>query len=71
MISAQQNCWSLSRVKIERIINEPSAALALHHSREEDATYMIIDFGGEHLTFQLLMLLPMLLKSYRLLEKTT
>ncbi|HEM4484353.1 TPA: Hsp70 family protein [Streptococcus suis] len=37
----------LAGVKIERIINEPSAAaLALHHSREEDATYMIIDFGG-------------------------
>ncbi len=37
----------LAGIKIERIINEPSAAaLALHYSREEDASYMIIDFGG-------------------------
>lgn len=37
----------LAGVKIERIINEPSAAaLALHHRREKDASYMIIDFGG-------------------------
>lgn len=45
--SATKAAGQLAGVKIERIINEPSAAaLALHHFREEDASYLVIDFGG-------------------------
>ncbi|MCQ8264346.1 Hsp70 family protein [Streptococcus suis] len=45
--AATKIAGQLAGVKIERIINEPSAAaLALHQSREEDASYMIVDFGG-------------------------
>lgn len=37
----------LAGVNVERIINEPSAAaLALHQLKQEDKTYLIIDFGG-------------------------
>lgn len=37
----------LAGVKIERIINEPSAAaLARHHFAQMDQSYVVIDFGG-------------------------
>ena len=37
----------MAGIKIERIINEPSAAaLTLHHSYQKEASYMIVDFGG-------------------------
>ncbi|WP_162012763.1 molecular chaperone HscC [Streptococcus sp. S784/96/1] len=45
--AATKVAGQLAGVKIDRIINEPSAAaLALHRKRQEDATYLIIDFGG-------------------------
>lgn len=37
----------LAGVKIERIINEPSAAaLARHHFSQSDQSYVVVDFGG-------------------------
>lgn len=45
--AATKVAGQLAGIKIDRIINEPSAAaLALHRERGEDATYLIIDFGG-------------------------
>lgn len=45
--SATKAAGQLAGVKIERIINEPSvAALAIHQNRQEDQTYLVIDFGG-------------------------
>lgn len=45
--AATKVAGQLAGIKIERIINEPSAAaLALHRKRQEDASYLIIDFGG-------------------------
>ncbi|MGT2753840.1 molecular chaperone HscC [Streptococcus ovis] len=45
--AATKLAGQLAGIKVERIINEPSAAaLALHQSKQTDATYLIIDFGG-------------------------
>ena len=45
---ATKTAGALAQVKVERIINEPSAAaLAQHiHDDGEDKTFLIIDFGG-------------------------
>ncbi|MDD3923914.1 MAG: Hsp70 family protein [Erysipelotrichaceae bacterium] len=44
---ATKNAGRLTNVKIERLINEPSAAaLAYHHKNGNDGYYMIFDFGG-------------------------
>ena len=45
--AATKIAGQLAGIKIERIINEPSAAaLTLHHSYQKEASYMIVDFGG-------------------------
>lgn len=46
--SATKNAGRLAGLKVERIINEPSAAaLACQHiQKEEDATILVYDFGG-------------------------
>lgn len=45
--SATKRAGQLAGIKIERLINEPSAAaLALHQNRQEDKCYLVIDFGG-------------------------
>ncbi len=45
--NATKRAGVLAGLKVERIINEPSAAaLACHQLREEDATFLVFDFGG-------------------------
>lgn len=45
--NATKNAGYLAGVHIERIINEPSAAaLSSFYNKQEEKTYMIIDFGG-------------------------
>lgn len=45
---ATKTAGALAGLKVERIINEPSAAaLAYHHrNTEEDETFLVFDFGG-------------------------
>ena len=45
--NATKRAGALAGLKVERIINEPSAAaLACHQLKEEDATFLVFDFGG-------------------------
>lgn len=45
--SATKTAGELAGFKVERIINEPSAAaLAYHHGKTEDETFLVFDFGG-------------------------
>ena len=45
--TATKRAGILAGLKVERIINEPSAAaLACHQLKEEDATFLVFDFGG-------------------------
>lgn len=45
--NATKRAGMLAGLKVERIINEPSAAaLACHRMKEEDATFLVFDFGG-------------------------
>lgn len=44
---ATKNAAKLTNIKIDRLINEPSAAaLAYHYQTNEDGYYMVFDFGG-------------------------
>lgn len=45
--SATKAAGELAGFRVERIINEPSAAaLAYHKGRDEDMTFLVFDFGG-------------------------
>lgn len=45
--NATKRAGALAGLKVERIINEPSAtALACHKLEGKDATYLVFDFGG-------------------------
>lgn len=45
--TATKRAGALAGLKVERIINEPSAAaLACHRIQEEDRTFLVFDFGG-------------------------
>ncbi len=45
--NATKRAGALAGLRVERIINEPSAAaLACHQMKEEDATFLVFDFGG-------------------------
>lgn len=45
--AATKLAGELAGFKVERIINEPSAAaLAYHHGKREDETFLVFDFGG-------------------------
>jgi len=44
---ATKNAAKLTNVKIDRLINEPSAAaLAYHYQNNDEGYYMVFDFGG-------------------------
>ena len=45
---ATKTAGELAGLKVERIINEPSAAALAYHNRnkEEDETFLVFDFGG-------------------------
>lgn len=45
--SATKAAGELAGFRVDRIINEPSAAaLAYHQDSEEDTTFLVVDFGG-------------------------
>ncbi len=45
--NATKRAGVLAGLRVDRIINEPSAAaLAYHQMKEEDAVFMVFDFGG-------------------------
>lgn len=45
--SATKAAGELAGFRVERIINEPSAAaLAYHKGKDEDMTFLVVDFGG-------------------------
>lgn len=44
--SATKNAGALANIKVERLINEPSAAALYARNEHEDATFLVFDFGG-------------------------
>lgn len=44
--SATKNAGALANIKVERLINEPSAAALYARNGQEDATFLVFDFGG-------------------------
>lgn len=44
--SATKNAGAFANIQVERLINEPSAAALYARNGQEDATFLVFDFGG-------------------------